>query len=503
MSNMARKGWLNALFMLIAGVLYPLSFSPFEFWPLSIVSLGFLFYCWSWQSKKQSALSGFIFGLGMFGVGISWMYVSISTFGGMPPIIAGLCIFILVALLSIFIALTGFLQACLALSVTSRLLMGMPILWISMEWLRGWIFTGLPWLLAGYAYIDTPLAGYASFGGVYLVGYLAVVCIALLLCVGLLRRFVLLLPVIAIYAIGAGLLTVNFTYSTGEATKVAIIQNNVSLGMKWDARRAQAIVQDYLQTSQHISDVDLIVWPEAAVPFYADQLERTFWQQLQTHEADFMFGVLYRAKVGQDQPYYNAVAAVKDNDTIAFYKKQHLVPFGEYFPLQWLLKPLIDMLHIPVSDFSSWQRAQAPLEVADGRFAVSICYEDAFPQVWSEQVKSAGALFNVSEDIWFGDSLAPHQRLQMARFRALETQKPMIRSANNGLSSLIGANGRVEKVAPQFTRDIVRGDVMLHAGITPYVEYGNFPIITAMLFGLIAMFFKGLLFAKRPLKTKG
>lgn len=491
---------VKACMMFICGVLYTGAFAPFSVWPLSIFALGYLFYCWQNLSAKQSAWLGFLFGLGTFGTGISWMYVSISTFGGMPALLAGFCIFVLVVLLSLYLAVTGYIQTLLAVNSVMRLLIVIPVLWILFEWLRGWLFTGLPWLLLGYSYIDTPLAGYASIGGVYFVGFIAASIIALLVYCIQKRRFIALIPIFVLVAAGFGLKSLSFTQAKDKPVHVAIVQNNVSLGLKWDAARAQAIVSDYLTVSQQIQDADLIVWPEAAVPFYADQLPASFWQQLQSNSADFLFGVLYRENSAQNAPYYNSVAAVSKDDPISFYKKQQLVPFGEYFPLQFILKPFIEMLHIPMSDFNAWKQVQQPVSVAGGKFAVSICYEDAFPQVWRNQVKTAGALFNVSEDIWFGDSLAPHQRLQMARFRSLETQKPMVRSANNGLSAIIDKKGNVVELAPQFERNVVRGSFRFYQGMTPYVAFGNKLVIGLLSFILLFSVLLGLLI-KRPNKT--
>ena len=174
------------------------------------------------------------------------------------------------------------------------------------------------------------------------------------------------------------------------------------------------------------------------------------------------------------------------------YRKQHLVPFGEYFPMAGLLAPLIEMLDIPMSDFTPWTQPQAPLIAANNRLAVSICFEDAFPQDWRSQVASAGVLVNVSEDIWFGDSFAPHQRLQMARFRSRENERPMIRSSNNGLSSLINWKGGIDVYATQFVRDVVTGSVQPRTGVTPYVVFGEKPVFS--LAGML--WFIGLLFGR-------
>ncbi|WP_423906824.1 apolipoprotein N-acyltransferase [Candidatus Spongiihabitans sp.] len=485
---------IKTLLAIVAGVLNAVSFAPFNWWPLSMLSFAMLFWIWHTSSTKGATWYGFVYGLGMFGVGISWIYISIHTFGGMPPIIAGLCIFVLVAILSIFPALSGWLQSCFsAWRPTIRLAFLMPSLWILFEWLRGWLFTGLPWLSTGYAYLDTPLSNYAPIGGVYLVSLIVLVSVGTL--VAIIRQIttgnsILAVLFILVWVAGWQLNKTAWTQTQGQPISVAVIQNNVALRKKWDEQEVNRIIFEYMQKSQEYRDVDLIVWPEAAIPDYLDNIANDFWRDIEDHPADFIFGVLHRDTVDDVTQYYNSAVAVTDH--IMIYGKQHLVPFGEYFPFPGLLGPLTEMLNIPMSYFSAWQQPQSPLIAAENRFAVSICYEDAFPQEWRDQVESSGALINVSEDSWFGDSLAPHQRLQMARFRARESERPMIRSSNNGLSSVINWKGGIDVYAPQFVQHVVTATIQPRSGATPYVAFGENPVLILIGTWLIV----GLLFGK-------
>ena len=470
-----------------------MSFAPFSWWPLAILSIMVLFGLWLNRPPRAFAY-GFAFGLGQFGVGVSWMYVSIHQYGGMPPLIAGFCILVLILILSLFPAFAGSAQNFFSHKRNAvRLVFIMPVAWLGFEWLRGWIFTGLPWLTAGYAMLDTPLSGLAPLSGVYGVS-LALLCTAgALLGVFLnssMRNLVLTSFVLAVWVTAWQVDKVQWSQPVGEPVSVAIVQNNVPLMQKWDAQRSQQIVNHYLDASKQNLDVDLVVWPEAAVPQYLDQLSREFWDEIKNHPADFVFGLLHRDEHQGTERYFNSMVAVSDQITI--YHKQHLVPFGEYFPLQWLLQPLIDMLSIPMSDFSAWPEKQPPLYAAGIRMAASICYEDAFPGVWRHQVEKSGVLINISEDMWFGDSLAPHQRLQMARFRAKETERPMIRSSNNGLSSLIDWNSEILEIAPQFEVAVAKGSVQPRTGLTPYVRHGDLPALSAALLLLLL----GLLFGR-------
>ncbi len=485
---------MKTLFALGAGVLNTLSFAPFNWWPLGLLGFAVLFWLWRESSRKSAAWYGFVFGLGMFGMGISWMYISIHTFGGMPPVIAGICIAVLVAFMSIYPSLCGWLQGCFSSwNSISRFGLFMPGLWILLEWLRGWLFSGLPWLSTGYAYLDTPLSNYAPIGGVYLVGFIVLTTIGI--GVTLIRQItrtnsVFASVMVLIWIAGWQLNETAWTRAEGEPISVAIIQNDVPVFEKWDKDQNNRIVSEYMTKSQSHRDVDLIVWPEAAVPDYLDNVPNDFWRDLEAHPADFIFGVLHRDEVNGVTEYYNSVAAVTHR--IMIYRKQHLVPFGEYFPMQGLLRPLIDLLNIPMSDFTGWKQPQAPLIAADNRFAVSICFEDAFPREGRNQVGPAGALLNVSEDVWFGDSFAPHQRLQMARFRSREGERPMIRSSNNGLSSLINWKGGIDIFAPQFVKHIVVGEIQPRSGVTPYIMFGEKPLLALVSMLLVL----GLLFGR-------
>ncbi len=499
---------LKTLIALIAGAANAAAFAPFGWWPLCFVSIGVLFALWlSAGSERAAAVRfGFAFGIGLFGVGTSWMYISLNSFGGMPPLLAGFCILLLVLTVSLFPAAAGFVQGCFAArSPTARVILIMPAVWLLVEWLRGWVLSGFPWLTTGYAMLDTPAAGLAPLGGVYLVGLLGLMTAGALLALLLdLSRANLLLSLLVGlgWAGGWHLQGVPWTEPRGREISVAIVQNNVPLMLKWDRSESHGIIAGYFAQSAPLRDADLVVWPEAAVPDYLDRMPPDFHRQLREHPADFIFGVLTREVVEGRWRYFNSIAAVGggegegEGEGVALYHKQHLVPFGEFLPVKWLFGPLVEMLNIPMSDFTPWRRPQEPLRVVGNAFAASVCYEDAFPGEWRNQVPASGILINLSEDMWFGDSPAPHQRLQMARFRSLESGRPMIRSSNNGLSSVINWRGGIEVIAPQFVKTVVTAGVRPRAGVTPYTVHGDNPalILAALIWAL------GLLFGGRRLR---
>ncbi|MDD9858372.1 MAG: apolipoprotein N-acyltransferase [Gammaproteobacteria bacterium] len=479
----------KSLLALLAGAAGPAAFAPLGWWPVGLLSTAILFGLWLNSARTAAAWYGFLYALGLFGVGTSWTYVSLHAFGGMPPVLAGLCVFLLVLAVSLFPAAAGFVQGVGfdknrgRRAAVARAVLVMPGVWVAVEWLRGWLFTGFPWLTTGYAMLDTPLAGWAPVGGVYLVGGLALMTAgawaALLLGRSRTAGAAALLTGLG-WVGGWQLSAVPWTQAQGEAISVAIIQNNVPLMLKWDSGHSERIIAEYLEASARHRDADLVLWPEAAVPDYLDRLPAAFHRRLREHPADFVFGVLTRRRTdsasadgdGQWQ-YFNSIAVAGRRPDPGAYHKQHLVPFGEFLPIGWLFGPVVRLLDIPMSDFTAWPRPQRPLRAAGNALAASICYEDAFPQEWRAQVPDSGLLVNLSEDTWFGDSLAPHQRLQMARFRSLESGRAMLRSSNNGLSSVINWRGGIDAIAPQFVKAAVTAEVVPRTGVTPYVEHGN------------------------------
>ena len=462
----------------LSGLAYPLAFAPFDLFWLAPVTVAVLFVVWAKAPARQAALQGFVFGLGMALCGVSWIYVSLSEFGGMPAPLAGGAVLLFAALMALYPMAVGFLQARLGpRSPAVRAVLVMPVLWVLGEWLRGNLMSGFPWLYLGYSQVDTPLAALLPIiGTLGLSLWLALAFGALVAIVhGVGRARVLPVGVLLALCVFAALARLPiFVTPAGESLNVALVQHNVSLSDKWQSHNASNIASAYLHESEALSGADLIVWPEAALPAYLDEIAPTFLARLEDHEGDFLLGALARDSLEPNAPYYNVAVGIGEGT--ALYRKHQLVPFGEYLPLAALLRWLLDYLNIPMSDFSAGPLTQPPMQLGGYAVGVSICYEDAFTHVINEAVPQVELLANLSEDAWFGDSLAPHQRLQMARARAIETGRPMIRSSNNGLSALIDADGRVHEIAPQFVRTVVRGDVQPMTGITPFVRYGNLPV---------------------------
>jgi apolipoprotein N-acyltransferase len=463
---------------LAAGVVTLGGFAPWSWWPLAVLGPASLLWLWRDATPRAAVLAGWGYGLGLFGAGVSWVYVSLHDFGGMPPVLAGFTVFLLVVYMALFPALAGWLSARLAPPASpARVMLLAPALWVMTEWLRGWLFTGFPWLWLGYSQSDTPLAGFAPVIGALGMGLpvLMTAGAAVMLLKDVRRAWSWAVLAAAVWLGGALLARTDWTEPDGPPRSVVLVQQNVALREKWSPAHQPQIIANYVDASMR-ADADLVVWPEAAVPYYLDEVSSDLLERLHAARPDVVFGVIERQEGGARSRTYNSVVAISDAGQ-GLYRKSHLVPFGEFLPLRPVLDWLLDVLHIPMSDFDRFDGAQAPLRAAGVELGISVCYEDAFPWDVRTALPRAQALLNVSEDAWFGDSLAPHQRLQMARLRAREAGRDLLRAANTGPSAVVNHRGEVAAQTPQFTRAVLPATFQPRTGATPYVRLGDWPIL--------------------------
>ncbi len=497
---MIKSRWQDAI-VLAAGAGLVLSFAPSGLFPLAIFFPTILFYFWSTASALRAAWLGFLFGLGLFGAGASWVYVSIHEFGFMPAPLAAVLVFLFVSFLALFPAVAGWLQARVMKPGVYRLLFAAPVFWVLMEWLRGWLMTGFPWLHLGYSQSNSTLMNMAPFIGVYGMSLLVAILAALLAVMISVRRWphllitgCLIAGIIFISWLGGGM---QFVAPAGEKVDIALLQGNVPLSEKWKPGASHQIIANYVALSRKVvDDSAIIVWPEGAVPDSWQHVSAWLGLSLPRRQdgsvPDYLIGSIDTAAGGN---YYNAAITVVDSNknpaASEIYRKRHLVPFGEFLPLKPLLGWLIDYLKIPMSDFSSWQGAQPDIMLGGWPVAVSICYEDAFGEELATPAGDAAFLINISEDAWFGDSLAPHQRLQMAQIRARETGRYFVRAANTGITAVINEKGEITSSLPQFSSGVLVSEVIPMKGMTPYVRYGN-----SLFLGLLLLWFLPVLFVR-------
>jgi len=470
----------HRLLALIAGLLFPLAFAPYDLWPLLFVSVAAGFWCQQQAATgKEAFLRGWLYGLGMFGFGVSWVHVSMNDYGYMPLWMAIPFTAIFAAFLALFYGLTFSLSWRLGRSA-----LVFSGVWLLLDWLRGWLLTGFPWLYAGYALIDTPLASLAPLGGVWLLTLATVLISATLIQLrqpGALRWVAAGLSVLVlITATAAHFLT--FTHAAGPDQKVALVQGNIPQDLKWQISMRGETRRIYHELTREIPGDTLVLWPESAMTeFYqniTDFIEDE-GAQLADRNGALITGIPWRTVSDTGITYRNSIAAIPlrdgNNGSERVYHKQKLVPFGEYVPLQSLIRGLIPFFDLPMSGFTPGDPAQPNLQVLGHTVAPFICYEILYPQLVASRSHDADVLVTISNDAWFGTSAGPLQHFQMARLRARETGRWLLRGTNNGVTAVIDHQGRIVDALPQFERDVLYSHYQPRTGITPFMALGVWP----------------------------
>ena len=468
----------------LAGAATVLAFAPAGFQPLALATFALLVHQWSEASPRRCFLSGLWFGTGFFLAGVSWVYVSMSEFGGMPWPLAGLSTAFFCVFLAVFPATAGWLQARVPAPIAVRVCLLVPAAWTLFEWLRGVIFTGFPWIAVGYASVGWPLQGYAPLGGVYLLTFLTLSLSGMAwLVFRRMHRIVAAVAFVAILGGGEALKYMEWSTPEGSPVEVSLLQGNVAQEMKFRPERYATILETYARLAD-ASTAKLIVLPETAVPNWLDQVDPNYLSQLadvaRRNGGDLLLGVAYREP---PRSYYNSVVSL-GTARPQLYHKHHLVPFGEFVPpgFDWVMSRLA----IPMSNFSRGRLGPPPLEVAGQRVAVNICYEDVFGDEIASRLPEATLLVNVSNVAWFGDSLAPAQHLQMARLRAVETGRMHLTATNTGITAAIDRDGRVIARLPPYTEGTLEVRAQGYSGMTPYAHLRDWAILALCLALLVA-----------------
>ncbi len=463
LSEQAGIRWLMGLGGGAAGVL---AFAPFgQFWLAPLLFAG-LFLLWQRAATpRMAARDGLAVGLGFFLAGVSWIYVSLSTFGGMPWWLGGPATGLFCLFLALFPAAAGWTFKRWQPASPWQQALWFATLLATVDWVRGWIFSGFPWLTAGYSQTPpSPLAGYAPLLGVYGLSLLVTLSGALL-CLG--RRGWLLIGVLVLS--GQGLRAIHWTTADGPPISVALVQGNIPQEIKFRPEVFARTLESYYQLlAEHPALLSLL--PETALPAFIDQLPADYLAALaalaQRQQGDVVVGTL----TGDIERYFNSAVSL-GHAPRQIYSKQHLVPFGEWIPpgFAWFMA----YANIPMSSFTPGAPAQPPLAVAGRQLAVNICYEDVFGEEIIRALPAAGILANLSNTAWFGRSLAQPQHLQIAQMRALESGRPMLRATNTGMTAIIDPRGEVVSQLPPFTRGVLTGEVTAQQGLTPYGRWGN------------------------------
>ena len=500
---MMPAGALRFSFALAAGAATVFGFAPFGLVALPIVTLSLLVVLWQGAaSARSAAATGFAFGLGLFGAGASWVFIALNTFGGMPLPLAALATAGFCAFLALYPAGAGWLAARWTMPGSWQRAVAAAAAWTLAEWARSVVFTGFPWLSLGYAALGetvrSPLAGYAPIGGAFLVTLaIAAMAAALALFVDALataartRALLLLAVMAAVLAGGAALARVEWTAPSGPPVAVSLVQGNVTQELKFNPDFRRRTFDLYLGLVS-ASRGRLVVLPESAFPVFADEVPEGVLQQVRdtvaARDGDALVGLFTVEPPlvpGDGLRYYNSVVSAGVNRP-QLYRKRHLVPFGETIPLEpvvgWFIR---SVLSIPLASQASGEPDPPALRVAGQRVAVNICYEDAFGAQIRGQARDATLLVNVTNDAWYGRSLAALQHNQIAAMRALETGRPLLRATNTGITSAIAHDGREIARLPWFTRGILEVEVTGREGMTPYVRWGD-AVANALALALLA-----------------
>lgn len=471
------------------GIALAAAFAPLGLAPLAVLCPAFLFLAWEGATPRAAAWRGFLFTGGTFLAGTYWLYNSIHLVGQAPIWIALFLMLGLVAIMGSYTAALGYLAGRWGPRTGPlRWLVLLPAGWVVVEWFRGWFLSGFPWLALGYSQLGTPLRGFAPVAGVYgtslAAALLAGALVTLVLGLRPARLAALVMALVVVVA-GALLTRVVWTEPRGTQVSVALVQGAVRQSMKWVPGQREHTLDLYAGlTAPHLG-ADIVVWPEAALPALEHDI-RGFLNGLhaaaRARGTDVILGQLRRDP--DTGAYYNGVLALATTEQ--WYYKRRLVPFGEFFPVPAQVREWLRLMNLPYSDFEAGAGDQQPLAAAGEALAPTICYEDAYASEQLSLARASTLLVNATNDAWFGDSTAPHQHLDISRMRALETGRPMLRATNDGVTALIGHDGTLLGTLPQFEAGVLTGTVQPRVGLTPYLRFGNWPVL-AITFAAIAL----------------
>ncbi len=475
----------------MVGALLPFSLAPYHLWPLGLLAVAALAGALVGKDGKRCLQLAFGFGLGMYGSGASWVYISIHTFGHTPALLAGALTAAFVACLAFVFALPFYVYGRWLNRTPLALLIAFPAIWVLGEWTRTWLLTGFPWLFLGYGHLRTPLAGWAPVLGVLGVSFVAASTATVALQLLLFRRdnlwtkrhLLLGLWPLAFWLGGFGLHQIQWTRFDDAPVSVGMAQPNIPQDRKWDPAYRGETFRIFNDLSRSLWGYDWVIWPEAAIPMLYHDATSTISaldaKAMQTNTV-FITGILYDQ--AEPDQYFNSLIALGKGSGISY--KTRLVPFGEYVPLESVLRGTLDFFDLPTSIIHAGPEYTDGLQAGVYTIAPTICYEVVYPDLVAHRAVNSHVLLTVSNDAWFGRSIGPVQHFQMAQMRALETGRYMIRSTNNGISGIIGPKGEVVVTGNRYTRESIRGVVRTAEGTTPFMWWQSWPVVALCLLAI-------------------
>ncbi len=489
--NRVRAHYLLAI---VAGAALPLAFAPFhQFW-LAPVSLTALLYVWSGAEPRRAMALGFVYGCASFGFGTYWTFIAVRVFGGAPIALALFLMVGLTMVLAGFVALAGFAAArWFRTTGAVAWLVTLPAAFVLAEWLRGWLFTGFGWLAAGYSQTDSWLMGYAPLGGILAMSLAVLVTAGALLTLMLgtnRERVAAAIAAAAVWLGGLSVRGIELTQPKDAALDVALAQGNIAQDVKYLPEQLPGMMTLYAELTRQSAGADLVIWPEAAIPTYVDYVE-SYLASVRRGAAEqgstVLLGILRLAPGAESiEEFQNILISLTEDPQI--YVKRHLVPFGEFYPVPEFIRGWMRLMNLPTGEAIPGDAGQPPFEVVGEKLGVTICYEDVFGAEQLHYLPDATLLVNVTNDAWFGDSIAPHQHLQIARVRAAEAGRYLLRAANTGVTAVIDPRGALVDTLPQFRAGVLKATVRGYTGSTPYARFGNYLVVLLAMLALAAVF---------------
>ena len=513
----ALRGLASAPAVLLAGVAQTLSFSPFEWWWLQLLSLAVLAHATAAAAPRRAAMLGWLYAVGWLVSGFWWLFISMHDYGGMHPALAALAVLVLAALLGLYYAAAMALWARLRTGKAGWDVALWAACWLGAELARGLVFTGFPWIASGYAHATGPLAAWAPWIGVYGLCALAAAvaaAAALWLQDHRLRVRSAVSAVVVALALVPHLLPDQFTRSSGTL-QVSLLQPNVPQDLKFDPDRLSVQLHGLVRQLNEARGA-LVVAPESVLPLSRDQISEGYWaalrealQPVATPSGPAPVATERAALIGlfvgdEATGYVNSVVAVPGGATedaaaaaVASYRygKRHLLPFGEIIPpgFHWF----VNLMNIPLADQARGRSTEA-FAFGGQRLRPLVCYEDLFGEdiVFSVVGPQAATVFvNVSNLAWFGPWLVQDQHLQFSQMRAIEFQRPVIRSTNTGATAVVDHHGRITARLPPLVIGVLEASVEGRTGETPYARWlaacGLWPLIALALAVAAAAAFVG------------
>ena len=490
--------------LLLGGLANSFAYAPYNYSFIPFITLTLLLLELEGKTVKKAAFTGFIYGLGWFGAGISWVHVSIDKFGGLPLIASLAMMALLVSYLSIYTALASATLTRFTPKPTYWIFSFAP-LWLIFEWLRSVVLTGFPWLSLGYSQFESPLSVFAPVIGE--IGVTFILCLTAVLLKQLVQRNNIKASLIGLGTIIVAIKLLQFpqwTQKTNTSKTVVLVQGNIKQEMRYVPENDWPTFLKYLDLSRpHYADADLVIWPEAAIPMLepaaTDDLNNLD-KAITNNKTALISGIInynFESKV-----ILNTLIVMglrEEDDTKGQYhyphnnryNKHHLLPIGEFVPLEDLLRPLAPIFDLPMSSFTSGDFRQTNLRANGLNIVPAICYEIIFPSQLRQNItKESDFILTVSNDAWFGTSAGPLQHMQIAQMRALEFGLPVLRATNNGVTAVTDEKGQIIKQIEQFEAGVLTAKVSLVDGQTPYLLYGNWPVWLLSLFMLVFVFLR-------------